>query len=469
VGNKEAFFAAIKAGCDAIYLGLRQFSARDRADNFALEQLPFLIDYAHTRAVKVFITINTLIKNSEISTLIHLLGDLEKLEVDSVIIQDLGVYYLVHKYFSQLDLHASTQMGLHNSCDCLQAKRMGFSRVVLPRELTKDELEIIATNAKIDLEVFVHGALCFSFSGSCLFSSFIGGYSANRGKCKQPCRRKFDNKFLFNLKDLQLFEYMNFIQKIGIVSAKIEGRMKSAEYVYNVVQSYKNMKEEPQDFARKKTSYFLGKQVENAVSPEPYAGIFVGKISSFTKTKFTFETNFKIKKRQRIRIMPNSGEDSLQFKIDNLDSDENKVTIYFPNEYKNEVKIGNKIFLVGEKSFPIPQKIAITKSITSLSKNRIENIIKSIKPLRYRGRELFVKIDSLDWLRKINFSKIDKLILAFSKTDLENLDLKKRFLQQNREKLIIELPKFIPEKAIKYYKNLVVKLYKFFLSNGRRL
>lgn len=188
-GNIESFMAAVSAGADAVYVGLKDFSARAKAKNFSYKQLNEICSYAHDKNVKVFVALNTLIKNSEIKDVLNILEQISFAQTDAIIVQDLGVAYLSQKYFPEIRLHASTQLTIHNSYGALQAKQMGFERAVLARELSFDEIKNIKKKSDIELEIFCHGALCFCVSGLCLFSSFIGGYSGNRGHCTQPCRR----------------------------------------------------------------------------------------------------------------------------------------------------------------------------------------------------------------------------------------------------------------------------------------
>jgi U32 family peptidase len=292
-GNTESFFAALQAGADAVYLGLSQFNARARATNFNLFQFISLLKEAKKRKVLVYVTLNTVIKNTELYQLIDYLHFLSEAGTDGIIIQDWGVYFIAQKYFPKLKIHASTQMGIHNSLGTQFLSEKGFQRTVLARELTLKELETVVKKSEIETEVFVHGALCYSFSGMCLFSSYTGGRGANRGMCAQPCRREYDDKnhkkFLFNLKDNQLIEYIPRLRKMGVSSLKIEGRLKSAEYTYRVGSAYRmvlydesKIKQALQslelDFGRQKTSYFAGAAIKTAISDEASTGIYLGRV-----------------------------------------------------------------------------------------------------------------------------------------------------------------------------------------------
>ena len=282
--------------------------------------MPFVLKYAHKKNTKVYITINTLIKNRELPELIKTLYFIEKLKADAVIFQDWAVFYIAKNLFPSLALHASTQMGIHNSTGANFAKKQGIKRVVLSREITKSELENIRKKSKAELELFVHGALCYSFSGECLFSSFIGSCSGNRGQCKQPCRRLYNDKFLFNLSDLQLLDYVQYLEEIEIDSLKIEGRMKSAEYVYNVVTAYKNRAKSVQDFGREKTEYFFGEKLNKPIIDFPYTGELIGEITKVGKSTLELESKIGLTEGLRIRILSKNGYDAKQFKInsDNL-------------------------------------------------------------------------------------------------------------------------------------------------------
>ena len=187
-GNVEAFHGAMEGGADAVYLGLREFNARERASNFTPEQLQSILKYTGNQGKKVYLTLNTVIKNEELPRLIELLSILSQTSIAAVIIQDWGVYHLLRNYFPKLKIHASTQMQNHNSLGAAFSERMGFERIILARELMLDEIKNVRENSNIELEAFTHGALCYSMSGACLFSSYLGGSGANRGLCAQPCR-----------------------------------------------------------------------------------------------------------------------------------------------------------------------------------------------------------------------------------------------------------------------------------------
>ncbi len=255
-GSKEALIAAVENGADAVYFGGKAFSARQYASNFTCEELEWAIDYAHVRGVRAYITVNTLIKDSELEEACDYLRFLCNAGADAVIVQDLGVLRLLREQLPEFPVHASTQMTIHNLEGVKFLKEMGVKRVVLARELSLDEIKRIKSQTNMEIETFIHGALCFSYSGQCLLSSMIGGRSGNRGYCAQPCRKKYrideTEGYLLSPKDLNMSEHIPALIKAGIDSFKIEGRMKRHEYVAGVVRIYRNLIEryfeEPESF-----------------------------------------------------------------------------------------------------------------------------------------------------------------------------------------------------------------------------
>ena len=249
-GNMDALKAAIQGGCDAVYLGGSYFGARAFSKNFNNDELIEAINYAHLYGVKVYVTVNTLIYDDEVDKFLEYIEFIHKNNVDAVLIQDLGMFDLVRKTFPNLELHASTQMHIHNSDGTKMMEKLGMKRVVLARETSIDEIKYIKENSNVEIEVFVHGALCISYSGQCLMSSLIGGRSGNRGTCAGSCRLKYDvidgngkklnkDNYPLSTKELNSLEHIGELIDIGVSSLKIEGRMKSKEYVYKVVSLYR--------------------------------------------------------------------------------------------------------------------------------------------------------------------------------------------------------------------------------------
>lgn len=246
-GNMERFYAAVKAGAQEIYMGLKGFGARRNAENFTLEEYKEAIDYAHKRGVKIFLTLNTIMMEKEMEFLYPNLKVLYEHGLDAVIVQDLGYFKYMKENFPNMEYHGSTQMTVGNHYEVEYLRKLGFTRVVLPREMTFEEIKKIRENTSIELEIFVSGALCICYSGNCYMSSFIGSRSGNRGMCAQPCRKKYENSsgekgYLLSPKDQLLgFEEIKKLKDIGIESIKIEGRMKDPNYVFETVSYYRDL------------------------------------------------------------------------------------------------------------------------------------------------------------------------------------------------------------------------------------
>ena len=241
VGAKEQLYAAVRCGANAVYLGAGDFNARRNAENFTNDDLSEAIKYCHLRNVKVYVTLNTLIFDKEISDLYDCVKSIAKSGADAVIIQDFAVLKVVKDICPEMPIHASTQMAVHNVSGAEFLEKLGFSRIVLARELSLTEIKMIREKVSTELEVFVHGAHCMSASGNCYLSAMLGERSGNRGLCAQGCRLNWQNahgrEYALSLKDMSYLDSINELQKIGIESFKIEGRMKRPEYVAAAVTS----------------------------------------------------------------------------------------------------------------------------------------------------------------------------------------------------------------------------------------
>ncbi len=336
-GTIEAFEAAVESGADAVYIGAPAFNARALARHFSLAEVAAMIDHAHKNRVKVYLAMNSLMKEEEIGKAVEELAALEALKADALIIQDLGISYLARKFFPGLRLHASTLMGAHNSLNVRQFSQMGFKRVVLAREMTLAEIGQIHRQCPVELEVFVHGALCFSYSGLCLFSSYLGGKSGLRGRCVQPCRRRYTwggkgrgpgapAGYLFSMNDLAGLELIPQLRQAGVSSLKIEGRMRSAQYVASVVKAYRLALDNPatpavlaegkelleQAMGRKPSlGYFKKAQPADIIVPQHSGniGLFLGKIEKVTANRAQMSLKEPLRIGDRLRIhQEGSGE-----------------------------------------------------------------------------------------------------------------------------------------------------------------
>lgn len=244
-GSLEIFKGVIESGADAVYVGGNMFGARAYANNFTEEELLEAIDFAHLRGVKVYLTVNTLIKNSEFSKLYDYLLPYYKRGLDAVIVQDIGVVKAIHEYFPSMEIHTSTQMTVTGADGVRFLSQFGVTRVVMAREVSLAEMKRIHEETGMELEAFVHGALCYSYSGQCLFSSILGGRSGNRGRCAQPCRLPYivegkKDEYILSLKDMCGIKALDKLHDAGVYSLKIEGRMKQLEYACGVVKYYRS-------------------------------------------------------------------------------------------------------------------------------------------------------------------------------------------------------------------------------------
>lgn len=331
-GDIEAGYAALYYGADAVYLGLQKFSARATATNFDEHNLNQFVGYAHSLNRKVYVAVNTVVQERELTDLLLSLDICSRCHVDAVILQDLGVAQLIKTQYPELELHASTQMAVHNKEGALALQKCGFRRVVLARELTLKEIKEIAAIPNLETEAFIHGALCYSYSGLCLFSSFESGRSANRGKCLYPCRAKFDGecgeKHYFSMKDMALQEE---ILKMPVTSLKIEGRKKNALYVAAVTDYYRHImdgdkpsveKEEniKQIFSRPWTRFHVNGKSKDVIDREfvGHRGLPLGKIEQVQKGKIIFKPTHDIARYDGLQIDIAGQEKPFGFSIQSL-------------------------------------------------------------------------------------------------------------------------------------------------------
>lgn len=323
-GNMEALKAAIGNGADAIYLGMQKFGARAYSSNFDMETLKEAVDYAHLRGVKLYVTMNTIVFEDEIEEMQEALDQLNTLGIDGVIVQDLAVFDYVTQYFTNMEAHCSTQMGIDDVDGALLCKELGAKRVVLAREVEMEQVKAIKAEAQIPIEIFVHGALCVSYSGNCLMSGLIGYRSGNRGRCVGSCRKPYElidattNKslgksYLLSTKDLNTIDHIDDLKEID--SLKIEGRMKEPAYVANVVSKYRaaiDGKSTDQDkadlsktFNRTYTKgYLFGedpKDITNVQKPNNF-GFPIGKITEAYKGMYEITLNKALRQNDIIRI-----------------------------------------------------------------------------------------------------------------------------------------------------------------------
>lgn len=323
-GSPEAFIAALKAGADAVYLGLKDFNARKRAKNFTVDEFKYAVNYAHHHNKKVYLTLNTLVFDNEFESVIDILDIAEDVHVDAVIVQDIGLIHLLRTYYPSLAIHASTQTFCHNSLHAQFLKYLGVSRIILPRELSLGEIKRIAEKVPLEYEVFIHGAMCFSFSGCCLFSSYLFGESGNRGRCLQPCRFPFtvsgNTQYPFSMKDLAIGQFIQEYINAGITKFKIEGRLKSTWYINDVVSYYRKLIDaiiqgntfntEPPQLRTTSKGYMFDSSYHKLVdATKPgVAGTLIGKVTHIDATYCVIATTHHITKGSRLRIIDSYGK-----------------------------------------------------------------------------------------------------------------------------------------------------------------
>ncbi len=378
VGNIENFHAALKSGADAVYVGAPGFNARSLSRDLRLEDIAAMIDYCRARDKKFYIAANSLLLENDLTSVIENLAVLDALAPDALIVQDFGLIRLVHQYFPETIIHGSTLTTAHNSQAVEVMGNFGCDRVVLARELTLKEIEVIAArNEDIELEIFIHGAMCFSYSGLCLFSSFLGGKSGLRGKCVQPCRRSYrtpratrsagskqkggrnkkvqtrgrqpaqggKGEYLFSMNDLSGLEAVPKLKEIGISSLKVEGRLRSARYIENTISAYRMMMDaapheqdevlvEAQNLIDKamsrKTSsgYFFTPQPAEAITPQHSGnmGLHLGRITKIDTKGGKPRAKLKVKDPvavgDRVRLHIEPGGERLAFTVKELNNSE---------------------------------------------------------------------------------------------------------------------------------------------------
>src|SRR5699024_5891901 len=398
----ESLFAAVENGADAVYLGGKLFNARQFADNFSLEELKKVVEYAHLRNVKVYITVNILIDNEEVEETLNYVKYLYEIDVDGLIVQDIGLAYAIRKIFPDFNLHASTQMTINNLAGTIFLEELRFKKVVLSRELSLREIKYIKENSNIPLECFIHGALCISYSGQCLMSSIIGGRSGNRGKCAQPCRmpytlvnykddtivsEEFSKKYLLSPKDLNTIKDLDKLIDSGISSLKIEGRMKRPEYVATIVSKYRKVldygvesitKEDRnrmlQIFNRGFTKgYILDDYGKDMISfySQDNRGIYVGKVKKIDRNNMYLLLSEDIREGDGLEfelengkykglIVENSLEKGKDVKL-NIINGVRKGSNVFKSSNKSLLENARKSYEDRQKIYGISMKVSIAK------------------------------------------------------------------------------------------------------------
>ena len=436
VGSMEHLKIAINAGASSVYLSGKNYGARKFAENFTLDEIHEAVKLAHLHNVRVYVTVNTLIKQHELESVLNYLNELYAIGVDAVLVQDLGLIELINRYLPKLKIHASTQLTCENQrkIDYLESKNV--KRVVLPREMKKEEIENMKTN--MELEIFVHGALCYSYSGQCLMSSFKGGRSGNRGTCAQPCRQKYklNNKrdYYLSPKDLCLYEELKQISDINIRCIKIEGRMRSKEYLAIVVSSYRKALNKLKSnkvtntenlnlvFNRGFTKGKFMNSYKRSIK-SGHLGLRIGKVIDVKNSQIAIQID------DNITTMPDKGDGLLLIKKNNdygMEISQNPIITTLNHFNKNKFK--------QIKDFTRRNKVLIIKKVRQNKKNKF-NLLNSTVYLTKRNslNKLVKEIEN----KTSSYIK-SKLIMTFS---LKNKypHLKGRLTLANRKEVSYEV------------------------------
>lgn len=478
VGNREGFFAAINAGADAVYLGVKEFNARNNIENFTLSQLKEIVEYAHLFEVKVYLAINILIKDSELSHALEIVESAYNMGVDAIIVQDLGFASLLKKEIPEIELHASTQMGIHNLEGAKFIEKMGFSRVVLSRETPIEEIKRIKDGTNLEIEYFVQGALCVAFSGNCYLSSLLAGKSGNRGECKQFCRLPYKiaglekEGYYLSAKDFCMLSCLKDLVEAGVTSLKIEGRARRPSYTMISTSIYKkavmnNFVFDERDLEDLKKvfnrgdftkGYFEDKKI---IDPkiQGHKGVLIGSVKDFAKGKrfnlITIDSKHRISKGDGLKFVKDGIEKA---SLGVGDVKEMKKGVYQISTTAT-TSVGCEVYLTLDSEFEkealkIAKKIKIN-SIFNAKLNQKAELI-----LIYKNQS--VKICSEEILKEatshpIDFTEVysqlskmgdEPFVLGELNVNLEEVFAPKSLLNQMRRDAI----KLLKQKIVEKYK-----------------
>jgi collagenase-like PrtC family protease len=513
-GGWEQMVAAVNAGADSIYLGYKRFGARAYAENFDMNQLKRAVDFSHSKKVKVYLTLNTLIKDQEIREVIKFLSEYICICSDGIIVQDYGVYKLLKDLFKETPVHASTQMNIHNTYSLKVLKGLGFKRAILAREITLDEMEDLCSGKWLEIEVFGHGSQCYSYSGSCYFSSFVGGRSGNRGRCSQPCRMKYkladkdndkikyiitEGSYLFSKEDLCTLDLLPSLITAGVDAVKIEGRMKSPEYVGIVTGIYRKYidlyykdpsgyRVDAEDFYKLTQifsrelgpGYLKEKYPKNIISVKKSGSIgnLLGRVykveSDNNKSSIFIKSLWEINRGDIIEIWTKKGNSRIKIKDLSLSGKEkgeyryiielnkkygiskkDRVFKYFDRKLNEEA---NKFFKKNSNIYRSKRKKKTKFEISSLQDNRIDDYIKKFTSVYDpKGRDKktgnislsvfiydykHIESAAAEGADHIIYGNLNKIMSDKGPSD-EELKILKSYNENKNIKLLIKLPSII--------------------------
>lgn len=485
-GNYETFIVAISAGADAVYLGGQKFSARAKASNFSVDEIEKAVNYAHLRNKRVFVTVNILIADKEMDEAMDFVKSLYDIGVDVLILQDIGFAMRIKKELKDFELHASTQMTINNYYGAKFLENIGFSRVVLARETPLYELELIKEKTNLEIEVFIHGALCVSYSGQCLMSSMIGGKSGNRGECRGACRKSYEliskngkslsqRQYFLSPKDLNSLDTVKNLIDLGAYSLKIEGRLKNPEYVYQIVSAYKkvldgelnkNDREEVlqifnRGFTKGINNKDFGKNFISIDRPDN-RGIEIGKVfegkGNYYKVKFSRDIevgdgleflglkerfgqksfkDFKKDKIYEININKKIKVPSVinrTFSIDLQKKLEKKINreddFFLDLDLNMKIKKGEKAHLIGYCSgytIDIYSKDFVEKSQNApLSQEKIKDLLEKLGDTVFRIKNINIEMDEDSFLKTSQINQMRRKLVSIFEEKLSAVDRNER-------------------------------------------
>lgn len=527
-GNFENFHAAFEAGADAVYVGAPGLNARNLAKDLSLEQIGSMILTAHKNGKKIYVAVNSMVREKDLPQLLETLAYFEAITPDGLIIQDLGLVNLVMDHFPSLRLHGSTLMTIHNRAGVQMLSSLGFSRVVIAREYTLKEIGRLVRESSMAIEIFIHGAMCFSYSGLCMFSSYLGGKSGLRGKCVQPCRRKYtvgsggkskgSSGYLFSMNDLNGLEMVPEFLKIGVSSLKIEGRLRSANYVKNIVSAYRMMidggtRPEPEILQKassqvveamgRNTSsgYFLTPQPTDAIVQFQSGNIgnHLGRVLAIEKNEngsfitLKAKRSFKVGDRLRLHFEKSDKRQSLTVsalfdqdkRIEQAEKNQKTRILVTDTDELNRLKSGIDVYLVDVKTaartvsndrsttilkvlFTDEQKKAIAQKVRKVRGYVIEgdssqtngSHVKQRKGHARSGCELWLRVDSPRLILGKQLFVPDRYVINLDRKIMGAVGDIKRFLGRNMRSVIWALPPVINDSSYAQIKKPLSSLIK---------
>jgi len=505
-GSIEHFRAAIRAGADAVYIGAPGFNARNPSKELHFDEIRAMVDHGRDHGKSVYVALNSLVRESDLAQLIRTLAELESIAPHALIVQDIGVIELVNRFFPRLGLHASTLMFCHSIPGVEVLAELGCTRVVLARELSVAEIDKIVRSSPVEIEIFIHGAMCFSYSGGCLFSSYHGGKSGLRGNCVQPCRRKFSvaavgskkksgqkkSGYFFSMNDLEGIDYIKTFEKIGVASIKIEGRLRSVNYVDCVVRAYRMVLDAGEEsleeakheagllieqaLGRKSSSgYFGGARPKNIIAAHHSGniGTYLGRFRQIFKQGDDLYGTIALKQPlaegERLRLHFDKSGERLSFTVKNIQeakgAGDDEYTILLPHQMSRKQAVGRielyRVDVSSESSaedesaavglVPVPPspeqlkklEVKAGRVLASIGAAAQETKQQQASKRGGRGRnaaELWLKLDTVKpAFEKLPFS-VDRFVFEINSRSMASTGQLKKYFAKDRNRIIWALP-----------------------------